>query len=169
MRGFKKLPKSYFNKYSDKPVIIIEYDPKTKLVARQYIDKLEGLLNGFPAEIMHRGSTAFGIAGKGDIEIGVYPIQWKETVKLLKDHYGKVDNEEENYARFNDNYKGFEIEVILMRGHDAEVDKKLTEHLKNSPVMLKKYENLKRKYSYSKKEYMIKKNDFFEKLAEKLE
>ena len=58
--------------------------------------------------------------------------KWGKVINALKTHLGTVDNLEENYARFNDTYEGFEIEVILLRGHDAVVDKKLTECLINS-------------------------------------
>lgn len=170
MRGFTKLPKSYFDKYSDKPVKITPFNPRAKIVAHKYIKKIESLLENFKVETLLRGSTAFGIAGKGEIEIGVYPKQeeWGEVIKTLKNHFGKVDNLEENYARFNDNFDGFETEVILLKGHDAIIDKKLTEYLINSPEVLKEYEKLKQKYAFSKREYMIQKNNFLEGIVNKL-
>lgn len=170
MRGFTELPKGYFDKYSDKPVKIVKFNPKSSLVADKYIKKIKSLLKNFKVEILLRGSTAFGIAGKGEIEVGVYPTEedWGEVIKTLKTYFGKVDNLEENYARFNDFYDGFEIEVILLKGHDAIIDKKLTEYLKSSPKVLKQYEGLKYKYSYSKREYMIQKNSFLEEIVKRL-
>lgn len=168
MRGLPKLPDSYFDKFKDKPVKIYPFDSKTKKIAADYIKKLERLLGGFKVEFLHRGSTAFGIAGKRDIEIGVYPSDkdWGSVLEKLKSHYGKVDNLEMNYARFNDSVDDFEIEVILMRGREAKIDKKLTNYLLNHPKLLKKYEKLKYKYAYSKKEYMIQKNRFLKKVIE---
>lgn len=170
MRGFTNHQKSYFDKFSDKPVKIFPFDPRARIVAEKYIKKIESLLNNFEVEVLHRGSTAFGISGKGEIEIGIYPKQdgWEEVVRILKKHFGKVDNLEENYARFNDKFMNFEIEVILLRGHDATVDKKLTEYLKKSPGDLKDYEKVKRKYSFSKREYMVQKNKFLQRIVNKL-
>ena len=168
--GFTKLPKNYFDKYSDKPVKIIPFNPRAKIVADKYINKLRLTLNKFNVEILLKGSTAYGIAGKGEIEIGVYPSEkeWEKVIATLKIHFGRIDNLEENYARFNDKFDDFEIEVILLKGYDAAVDKKLTEYLINSPEVLKEYEKLKRRYSYSKREYMIQKNSFLEKIVNKL-
>ena len=171
MRGFTKLPRSYFDKYSEKPVTIVPFNPKSRIVAERYINKLELLLAKFKVEIFLRGSTAYGIAGKGEIEVGVYPKveEWGKVIGVLKTYFGAVDNLEENYARFNDIFESFEIEVILLKGQDALVDKKLTEYLINSPAVLKEYEKLKKKYSYSKREYMIQKNNFFEEIINKLQ
>lgn len=167
MRGLTELPDSYFERFANRPVKIIPYDPKAKVVTSKYILKLRDLLSNFKVEILHRGSTAFGIAGKGEIELGVFPVKkdWGGVIDKLKSHFGKVDNEEENYARFNDDYEGFEIEVILMRGKDAEIDKRLTEYLKTHPKLLKEYESIKYKYAFSKKEYMIQKDKFFRRVV----
>lgn len=167
MRGMSD---DYFDKFSDKPVKIVRFNPKSRIVAGKYIKKIRSLLKNFEIEILHRGSTAFGIVGKGEIEVGVYLLEkdWEEVVETLKTHFGKVDNLEDNYARFNDFFDGFEIEIILLKGSDAVVDKKLNEYLKNSPEILKVYENLKNKYSYSKKEYMIQKNKFLEEIVKNL-
>jgi hypothetical protein len=170
MRGLPQIPKEYFDKFKDKKVNITSWDPKSKNVALRYVSKLKHILKDVNAEIIHKGSTAYQIAGKGEIEIGVYPNEadWEETMKLLEENIGEVNNLENNYARFNDNYEGFEIEVILMKGYDAVVDKKLTEFLMNSKQLLEEYKKLKYKYSYSKKDYMIAKDKFFRKVISKI-
>lgn len=170
MRGFSKLPKSYFDKYSNKPVKIIKFNPKSRVVANNFIKKITSLLKKQKVEILLRGSTAYGIDGKGEIEIGIYPKErdWEEVIEVLKTKFDKIDNLESNYARFNDSFDGFEIEVILLKGHDAIVDKSLTEFLINSPKVLREYEKLKYKYSFSKREYMIQKNIFLEKIVKNL-
>ena len=171
MRGFTKLPDNYFDKFKDKPVKIVPFNSKSRIIANKYISKIKDVLSDVDVEILHRGSTAFGIAGKGDIEIGIYPSSndWDKVINKLKKHFGKVNNLEDNYARFNDIFVGFEIEVILMKGFDAKVDKKLTKYLINSPKILEEYEKLKYKYSSSKKEYMIQKNKFLESIVKKLQ
>lgn len=166
MIGPRPLPESYFDKYKDKKVKIKPFDPRTGLVAKKYIETLRGILGSLGDDVVHKGSTAMGIAGKGEIEIGVYPKvgDWDKVVRLLSDHYGKIENQEEDYARFNDVYDGIEIEIILMKGLSAEVDKKLTEYLVSNQQILKEYENLKYEYCYSKREYMIQKDKFFRKI-----
>ena len=170
MKGFTPLPNGYFTKYATTPVSILPFNPKSRITAERYIEKLAFLLTKFSADISLRGSTLYGIAGKGEIEIGIYPPEkkWKEIIDMLKIHFGKIGTLEKNYARFNDVFDGFEIEVILLRGHDAFVDKKLTEYILHSPKILREYEKLKRKFSYSKREYMIRKNSFFEKIISTL-
>ena len=112
MRGLPKFPQEYFSKFKDKKVVLVPFDPKAKSLAQQYIKILRSLLTDFDLEILHRGSTAMGIAGKGEIEIGVYPREedWEKVIKILAGRYGKIENLETDYARFNDMYQGTEIE-----------------------------------------------------------
>lgn len=168
MRGIPQLPDSYFDKYKDKKVRIIPFDPQVGQIAKEYIELLRKILVDFDLEIVHRGSTAMGIAGKGEVELGIYPNgnNWDSIVQLLANHYGKVGNIEENYARFNDVYQGTEVEIILMKGYEAQVDKKLTAYLISNKQLLKEYEEMKYKYCDSKRDYMIQKDKFFRKVIE---
>ncbi|PIZ43238.1 hypothetical protein COY33_01875 [candidate division WWE3 bacterium CG_4_10_14_0_2_um_filter_42_7] len=170
MIGLPEFKKEYFEKFSTKQVLIKPYDPKSKVIAQEYVNKLKSLLEGFDFEIAHRGSTAFGISGKGDIEIGVYPAEncWYQLLEKLINHYKSVGCLENNYARFNDVYDNFEIEVILMKGHEAIVDKKIARYLKEHPPLLKKYEKLKVESSFSKRNYQIQKDLFFRKNAKQI-
>ena len=156
------MPDSYFEKFSDKPVYIKPYDPKSKQIAVEYIALLKNLLKEFDVKILHRGSTAFGIAGKGDVEIGIFPSKedWKLVVSKLRERFGELGNIEDEYARFNDEKGGFEIEIILQKGETAKIDIALTNYLHGSPELLKTYEEIKKKYSYSKREYQIQKDKF---------
>lgn len=162
MIGLPKFEKEYFQKFSTKPVTIKPYDPKSKVAAEKYISKLTKLLEGFDVEIIHRGSTAFKISGKGDVELGVYPTKdsWFQVLKKLINHYKSVGCLEKNYTRFNDELAGFEIEVIMMMGREATIDKKLTKYLLAHPEILKEYEVLKEKHSFSKRKYQIQKDKF---------
>ncbi|MFC1624789.1 GrpB family protein [Patescibacteria group bacterium] len=168
MRGLKELPSSYFNKFKDKKVKIVPFDPKYKVVAQEYIKRLNKLLKQFEVEVFHRGSTSFGIAGKGEIEIGVFPKEsnWAEVITVLTREFGQPGNLEENYARFNDVFQRTEIEVIAMKGRDAYVDRVLNKYLLEHPELLKEYEEVKIKNSNSKKDYMIQKDKFFRKVIE---
>jgi len=168
MRGLTQIPNTYFDKYKNKKVTIKPFDPGIRSIAQQYIDKLSQTLSHFNPEIVHRGSTAMGIAGKGEIELGVYPKEtdWQQIIQLLIKHFGEVNNLEKNYARFNDIFRHIEIEIILMKGYEAILDKKLTLYLLSHPQLLKEYEKLKYKYCHSKKDYMIQKDKFFRRVIE---
>lgn len=166
MKGLPKFPKDYFERFSTSPVSIKPFDPKSKRIASEYIKKLEKLLCGLDIKLLHKGSTALGIAGKGEVEIGVYPSDkdWSKVLDGLKNHYGKIGNLRKNYARFNDVFNGFEIEVIVQKGREAEVDIKLTKFLKERPDLLKEFVKIKKKYAYSKREYQIQKDKFLRKV-----
>lgn len=169
MKQLPSFSEAYFNKFSTKPVVLKSYDPQSPIIAHEYITQLKKLLQQFPkVEIVHRGSTLFGILGKGDIEMGLYipEDQWFDVLILLINYYKEIGNLEKDYARFNDEYKGYEIEVILFTGYNALVDKRVTEYMKNNTDLLKKYEYVKRKYAYSKREYQIQKDKFFRKVIE---
>jgi GrpB-like predicted nucleotidyltransferase (UPF0157 family) len=170
MIGLPKFEKEYFQKFGTKRVAIKPYDPKSKIVAEKYIKKLTKLLEGFDVEIIHRGSTALKISGKGDVELGVYPTEgsWFQVLERLVNYYKGIGCFEKNYARFNDKLGGFEIEVIMMKGHEATVDKKLTKYLLANPEILKRYEKLKGKYSFSKREYQIQKDKFLRRMMSKI-
>lgn len=163
MRGWDKFDTNYFLKYKEKPVKLKPYDPQQEEVAQRYLEKIESLTHGVDIKLIVRGSTAFKILGKGDVEVGVYPLEkdWKKVACILKKTYGDPDNVEPNYMRFNqESSEGYEVEIILLKGHEAKVDIKLTEYLKEHPELLRKYEEVKKKSAFSKREYQIQKNEF---------
>jgi hypothetical protein len=118
-------------------------------------------------EIHLRGSTAFEIAGKGDIEFGVFPGEddWGKTLGKLEDVYGEPGNRQENYVRFNDFFGDYEIEVIVLRGYHATVDRRLADYLLGQPELLQEYVRLKERYSYSRREYQRQKDRFFQRVV----
>ncbi|MCL5004118.1 MAG: GrpB family protein [Patescibacteria group bacterium] len=162
MKNLPPFPRGYFQKFSTKPVILKPYDPKSKQISDKIINNLQEILKNYSVKIIHRGSTAFGIAGKGDIEIGVYPSadDWKATVEAVRVHFGNPQNVESDYVRFNTRSGGFEVEIILQNGDSAKVDLALTNYLKTHPQALKEYGNIKKKFAYSKREYQIQKDKF---------
>jgi hypothetical protein len=86
----------------------------------------------------------------------------------LEEHYGEIGNQDKEYARFNDRYKGFEVEIILQKGYTAKVDQKLFEFMAGNRKVLKEYEDLKKKYAYSKPIYQYQKHLFFKKIIKNL-
>ena len=168
MKGLPESPASYFQKFDTAPVTIRPFDPRSTDVAAEYLAKLRGLFGDLDTELAHRGSTAFGIAGKGDVEIGVYPADeaWGEVLERLEGCCGQAGNAEENYVRFNDAVGEYEIEVIVLRGHEARVDKRLTAYLSGHAELLGEYEEIKRKHAYSKREYQRAKDRFLRAVVE---
>lgn len=162
MKGLPKFPKEYFERFSTNQVLVKPFDPRSLEVAEEYKKKLDEMLRPFGLTAFHRGSTYFGISGKGEIELGLYPKKedWYKILVAIINYYRAIGNLENEYARFNDNSEGFEIEVILMTGHSAVVDQKLNEYLKSNPALLKEYEEVKRKWPFSKREYMVQKDKF---------
>jgi len=168
MKQLPKFPDKYWLKFSDDPVKIIPFNTNSKKIARKYIEQLKKLTSSLSiSAIYHRGSTALGISGKGDIEIGLIPKKncWFETIILLTNHYKGIGNLDNDYCRFNDIFDGFDIEIILMRGYSAFLDKKIIKYLLANPELLKEYESVKKKYSFSKKEYNRHKDKFFRKVT----
>jgi len=168
MRGLTKFDDSYFDIYKDKKVRIIPFSNKQTDIANKVIAKVKGQLLEFDIEYSIRGSTVFKISGKGEVEIGVYPKpkDWKNVINKLAQLYGPMEQEEENYARVNSMMDDIEIEIIVLKEHEAVVDIKLHKYLINNPELLKQYEQLKVDNCFSKKQYMIAKNNFLSEVIE---
>jgi GrpB-like predicted nucleotidyltransferase (UPF0157 family) len=161
MKSLADPPAGYYNRFKTKPVTVRPFDPATRLIAGRYAALLEQLLPG--TEIVQRGSTVWGLAGKGDIELGIYAAAdaWESVLTTLTRRYGPAPCVEQNYARFNDSAEGHEIEIILLRGYEAEVDRALHAYLPEHPELLAEYEHIKRTYAYSRREYQRQKDRFF--------
>jgi len=166
MAIIKIFPPEYFLKYKEKPVKIKPFSLKQEKIASVYLKKVGKLLKSYGLNIVVRGSTAFKISGKGDVEIGVYPkeLDWNSVIKELKKEFGNPRNVEEDYVRFNDLHDNTEVEIILQKGEEARQDIKLHKYLLDHTDLLKEYEKIKRKYAYSKREYQIQKNNFLSKI-----
>lgn len=157
----------YERRYKTTPLAFKPFNPAATEIAARVIAGLHTLLAGLPGEIAHRGSTAWGIGGKGDIEIGVFPDgeAWSPSLDRLSAHYGAPGSISENYARFNDTVDGYEVEVILLRGYEAEVDRRVDAFLRARPDLLQEYEDIKRAFSSSRREYQRHKDRFFARIV----
>jgi len=171
MQQLPPFPDRYWLKFSNEPVEIAPFNPRSEKVAEEYIYRLQTILVKFPVnDIYHRGSTALKIAGKGDIEIGVIPDEnyWFEVIVDLSQHFHGLGNLDEEYARFNDRVDDFDIEVILMRGHTAKLDKKLHTFLLANTSLLNEYKQIKQDYCNSQREYNRQKDQFFRRVIERI-
>ena len=144
MKTLPDPPDGYYDKFKTKPVTVKPFDPASRQIAAAYVQKLRLLLRQWSMEIALRGSTAWGIAGKGDIEIAVFPTadDWLNVIEALTTHYGPPGSLEPNYARFNDIADGFDIEIVLLRGYEAVLDRRLHAYLSEHPELLVEYEQV---------------------------
>ncbi|OGM09520.1 hypothetical protein A2Z67_01595 [Candidatus Woesebacteria bacterium RBG_13_36_22] len=170
MALIRRFPPEHFLRYNEKPVKIKPFSKKQEIIAKKYIARVGEILKDFDLKIMIRGSTAFKISGKGDVEIGIYPNEsdWKFVTELLRKNFGEPGNVEKDYARFNDCCDDIEIEIIILKGKEARQDILLHEYLIKHPKLLKEYERIKKKYAFSKREYQIQKNRFLSRVMEKI-
>lgn len=170
MKGLNKFSDEYFLKYKEKPVKLKSYNPRQQIVADYYLSKLQNIFKDQKVKLMVRGSTAYKIMGKGEVEVGIYPQErdWNITKELLTVAFGEPENIEEDYMRFNDEYEGIEVEIIVLMGHEADVDIKLHKFLISHRKLLKLYEQIKRKYCFSKREYQRQKNIFLSEIIESI-
>lgn len=86
-------------------------------------------------------------------------------MERLERHCGRARNFEENYVRFNAAAGGYEIELIALRGHQAQVDRWLIQYLLEQPELSKEYEQLKRRYAFSRREYQRQEDKFFRRVV----
>jgi len=168
MRGLPQFSDEYWTKYKDKKVHLKPFDPQTRVKAYEYIEILKSLLNQYSPEILLRGSTYYGIDGKGEIEVGVYPTDenWKKVLKKIRGRVGGPRICENNFVQFPDVISEIEVEIIVIKGYEAIVDKKLTEYIKNDKKLLLEYQKLKYENCYSKLAYLKEKDKFFRKVIE---
>lgn len=158
--------KKYLQSISDTEIAkIAAFNPDTQRVAKELTEKLKTVLP--KARVIYFGSSALGIAGENDIDLGVIDAnEFNSGAKKLKDLYGepvKIDEKHE-VMRWEFEKNGFIVELFLsnaLAGRHAE-------HVKNHE-RLAKDENLRKIYKdlkiscegLSKREYMKKKLEFF--------
>lgn len=167
---YKKYTEKFFQKIPDVPVDIKPFEPETKQIAQRYKKLLDRLLARFGLTAQIRGSVGLEIAGKGEIDLRIFvpDKRWFDVTLHLINYYRRVENLEEEYIRFIDFYEECEIEIGLVCGQTALVEKKLFKYLKNHLDILKNYVEIKRKYAFSKREYARQKHKFFKSVISKL-
>ncbi len=161
--------KKWFMKFSNtKKVEINPYNHGILKSVKKFENKIIKIL-GNCAEIEHRGASALGIAGKGEVDfyVRVAKKDFDLCLKKLTKFFGSPDKLEKLRARFNRTYTGIEFEIILIyKNHIDEITGRLFfNYLKEHPKELRKYEELKKKYAkVSEKEYYIQKDKFIRRI-----
>ena len=155
---------------STKPVHLKPFDPQTKATALELMAVLDEQVAAWGLRSVLHGSTALEIEGKGEIEVAFYldDGNWEAVKAHLCQIYGDPWSEEANFVIINAEYKGIDVEIILLRGYDAVVNRALMDHLYNHPGVCAEYVELKRKYAFSRREYYQQKNRFFRRIIESL-
>ncbi len=166
----KGLPKKDFSQFRTTPLEMKPFSPKTALFAQKYINKINKVIKDTNTIVKLRGSTAFKILGKGDIDIAVYTSNknYRTTLEQLIHFFDQPTATGKDFAAFQFEDHKYEIEVSIMKGYEVKVDLKLTDFLLNNPKMLNEYELLKKKYCYSKREYVVQRDRFMRKIIKNL-
>ncbi len=164
------LDDSYFEKFSTRPVTLKPFDPRTKEAALALMAILDGQVATWGIRSVLHGSTALELEGKGEIEVVLYldDENWEPVKFHLVEIYGHPHSEEENFVNINTEYRSIEVEIILVRGHDAEVNRAIMDYLHAHPDACADYVALKRRYASSRREYYRQKHRFFCAIIERL-
>lgn len=170
MKPLPKVPEEYFLKFRETPVRLKPFSEKQTAIGNTYIKKVRKILKDVEVELAIRGSTAFKIMGKGEVEIGIYPKEenWGKVISLLSESFGPPENLETNYARFNGTHRNKEVEIIVFKGYEAEVDKAQHKYLLSNLELLGEYIKIKKKYAFSKREYQRQKRKFLDRIVEQI-
>lgn len=169
-----KQQRDWLNHLSDtNKVKIISYNPKVKEVFNQQKLKLQKILGG-NAIILHKGASAWGISGKGDVDIYI-PIEVEKFdayFELLKEKLGEPGSHyHSERARWNRNITDIEVEIFLVN-KDAEFYKeseRFWSYIEIHPEVLDEYRIIKEKAEgLSTREYYTKKVIFINQVMSKI-
>lgn len=130
-----------------RPVRIIPYDPQVKVAFAKVQQELQSIL-GSSIDIQHRGASAMGISGKGDLDIYVPVVvtAFDQTVDTVTKHYGQPGSLYPlQRARWNLMVDGFETEVfVICSEHESWHDTLTIEtYLWSHPDVMEQYRTLK--------------------------
>lgn len=169
-----KQQKNWLNKLSNSnKVKIVPYDPRVKNIFKQQKAELQKIL-GDSAVVLHKGASAWGISGKGDVDIYI-PIE----VENFDSCYGKLKevlSEPGSYyplerVRWNRHINDIEVEIFLVN-KEAEFYKDselFWDYIETHPDVLEEYRIIKeRAEDTSTREYYTEKVIFINKVMEKI-
>jgi GrpB-like predicted nucleotidyltransferase (UPF0157 family) len=159
-----------FERMSTDPVQLKPFDPRTKALALDLMAVLDRQVADWSVQAVLHGSTALEIEGKGEIEVALYldDENWDAVRAHLYRLYGRPWSEEANFVNINTQAHGIDVEIILLRGADAVINRALMDYLHAHPEVCAEYVALKRTYAYSRRVYYQQKNRFFRRIVESL-
>lgn len=169
MKRIRFFAEKDFQRIPEEPVILRPFDPKTRQIAQRYKVRLDKLLSPFGLKVHIKGSTILSIEGKGEIDLRIFvpDRKWLVILKYFINYYRRVETLEYEYALFVDFYQDSKIEIGLVRGERARIERKISNYLKSHADTLAEYGKLKRKYAYSARAYIRQKDKFFRSIWKK--
>ncbi len=162
--------KKYLETISDSEIVHLQaFDPRTQVIAHDIMERIRAVVP--LAEVFYFGSSALGLCGENDIDLGVIDIQeYAARGTTLESLYGeplKIDDKN-HVMRWEFTQEGFTVELFLS---DTLAERR-REHLHNHQLLEQderlrvSYQNLKQASDgLSKREYMKKKLEFFNELT----
>jgi GrpB-like predicted nucleotidyltransferase (UPF0157 family) len=164
--------KAWLNHLSDtNKVKITPYDPKVKEIFNGQKQEIQSVL-GEDAVILHEGASAWGISGKGDIDIyiPVLVTEFNNTFKKLKLSLGEPGSYyQDERVRWNTELDDTEVEIFLVN-QDATFWKDslvFWDYIKSHPETLEEYRKIKEAAEgTSTREYYTRKVEFINKVLE---
>ena len=162
----------WLNHLSDSnKVKIIPYDPKVKKVFQKQQKEIQSLL-GPKTLVLHKGASAWGISGKGDLDIYIPTTaeqfaRYFEQLKEILDEPGSYYPLER--VRWNKQVDGIETEIFLVNKDVPFWKDSLIfwEYIESHPETLEEYRKLKEAAEgMSTREYYRVKIEFYNKTLE---
>jgi GrpB-like predicted nucleotidyltransferase (UPF0157 family) len=165
-----RYPESYFEKLSTDPILLKPFDPESKRNALAYGKELNILLSPFSVHAELFGSTELEITGKGEWEFGIWldDQHWYPVLTMLINHFRSIHFLSDDFALFNDQAQGTEIEIIPMRGEAAARNQALMKYWRSNPKAVQAYHSGKIAHAYSRREYYRWKNNHISDIVESL-
>lgn len=156
------MPEVFFDRFSEKPVDVRPFDPRSKQRALVYREELDQVLapHGVSAELF--GSTDLEIATKGEWEFGVWlnDENWFPVLITLINHFRSIYTLSDDFALFAASCEDTEVEIIPMRRERAALNRAFMAYMRGHPEACKAYAQGKLDHAYSGRAYMRWKDDF---------
>ena len=166
----ERKPREDYNRFADKPVAIKPFDAASKQQALHYLARLNVLLAPFGVVAELHGSVALEIAGKGEWEFALWLTdqQWYPVLIALINQFGSIYALTDDFALFEDNENGRNIEVIPMRGEAAKQNQAVMNFWRTDPAALQAYEQGKSQHAHAKRDYYWWKDNLIADILESL-
>ena len=152
-------------------VKIQPYDPQVTEIFQEVKKEIQ-LLLGPETEVLHKGASAWGISGKGDVDIYI-PVpanKFETTASILKETFGKPGSFYPlERVRWTRNVKDYEVEIFVMNKASQRWKDSLVfwREMETNPKALEQYRILKEKAEgLTVREYYREKLEFYNQVLE---
>lgn len=163
----------WLNKLSDTDKVkIVPYNPKITQIFKKQQAELQSIL-GLDAVVLHQGASAWGISGKGDVDIFI-PVGsnnfgiYFEKMKLTLGEPGSRDNER---IRWNRQVEDIKVEIFLVNQDMDSYRDNITfwDYIETHPDVLEEYRKIKEEAEgTSTREYYTRKVNFINSILQSI-